>query len=164
MPRTNPASEFGLNTLEGTLAFAVGIIAGPAGLSAPIFALLLAGAGHGWCTPIQVCWIAFATSPLVVLSWGFRRRWWGQALALLLIAVFAAADFLLVTWTQGELEYLNLVWERGGGMVMMMWFAVWLYPQVVVVAALTGAVFRVWRGRLLARGDSDEPCPGSAEV
>jgi hypothetical protein len=130
-------------------AFTIVLVAltAQATFAAPMLAFLLAGAGHGWCTPIQVCWIALVTGPLGIVAWIFHRKWWGQVVAVGDLAVMLRADYLLREGTKAESEYFANVWDRGA-QVVVTWFAVWLFLHAAVIATpVWGTVRALWQSR-----------------
>ena len=105
--RSRPLTCFEVVTVVG------GVLAMPSHWAAVFTAFALAGAGHGWLSPIQVCWIGLLTGPLILVGWHHRRKWWGQALAMLLIAVLVAADYEVVKRTMKDTTNFEKVWRLG---------------------------------------------------
>src|SRR4051794_2420399 len=69
----------------------------------PTVALGLAGAGHGFLSPLWVSW-AFLIGGVGLPTWWFlRRRRVGTVLALALLANWLLADCLLAHWTFHEM-------------------------------------------------------------
>ena len=93
-----------------------------------LIALALAGAGHGWITPFWasiVLWIAY---PLALLRVG----------KLPLVVMAIAGDAMLMTQTAREgIEYFWKVVRFDGWAVVVLWLAIWLGWQMIVVASLT---------------------------
>ncbi len=125
--RSRPLTCFEVVTVVG------GVLAMPSHWAAVFSAFALAGAGHGWLSPIQVCWIGLLTGPLILVGWHHRRKWWGQALAMLLIAVLVAADYEVVKRTMKDTTNLEKVWRLGPEAVIT-WLVAWSYPQLVALA------------------------------
>lgn len=108
---------------------AIGLLVG---LFANFAAVALAGAGHGWCSPLSVSWIAVITGPLAGVAWARGNR----LLALTLLVFLLAADCLLVTMTFREgTRYFLKSWNHGD-VTVVVWAGAWLYGQVFAVAAL----------------------------
>ena len=107
---------------------------GPA-LLAELIAFLLAGAGHGWVTPLSYSLLLFLAWPatLVVLALDHPRR---RLFCLLLLLAGLAADAALVRATLREgLQYF----ERGftaGPVLDLIWIALWLGWQGAALVAL----------------------------
>jgi hypothetical protein len=116
--------------MAGTLLLlAVGLLVG---LFTNIAAIALAGAGHGWCSPISVSWIALIMGPLAGVAWRLRS----PLFALALLAVMAAADCILVMETFKEGTYYFLKSWQSMPEAVVTWAGMWLYGQVLIAAAL----------------------------
>jgi hypothetical protein len=108
---------------------AIGLLVG---FFANIAAVGLAGAGHGWCTPISVSWAALIAGPLAGVACKLRS----PLFALALLALMVVADGLLVTETFKEGTYYFLkVWQSTPKAVVI-WACLWLYAQVLCASTL----------------------------
>jgi hypothetical protein len=105
---------------------------------AQLLAAFLAGAGHGWVTPLFLSVILWVILPvtLYVLQQDDRRAvavLWAVAL----IAI--GADALLISGTIGEGRILSLYVEVNGAaglLIIALWLTLWFFWQAMVVRAL----------------------------
>jgi len=111
------------------LGIILGAFACQAGLWAPIWAIALAGAGHGWVSPLFPSLGFLLAGPLAGAAWVWRDRRWGVLLGCLLALLFIASDYLL--WSRTEREGLGYFWKAWdyGPSIMVVWFSAWLYPR-----------------------------------
>ena len=105
---------------------------------AQLLSLFLAGAGHGWVTPLFVSVILWVILPvtLYVLRQDDRRA----AAVLWAIALIAlGANALLIRGTMAERSSLSLyvgVNGASGLVIIALWLTLWLFWQAMVLRAL----------------------------
>jgi hypothetical protein len=138
----------------------LGSLALQASIAAPLLAILLAGAGHGWCAAIQVSWITVFMGPLTIVGAVFRRQYWALAISCVLLGLMASADHTLMARTRGEQEYFERVWEQAPVLVVG-WFAAWVMVHAVLLVAIiwwpVAATLAAWREPSATQCDPDDP-------
>ena len=101
-------------------------------------ALLIAGAGHGWTTPLWasfLLWIALPATFATVSPLG-RQRFGGKQDLLALVAVAIAADAALIWATIREgTQYFWAVMETATPYPVL-WLGIWGSWQLLVLVAL----------------------------
>ena len=107
---------------------------------AQFLAMLLAGAGHGWVSPLLfsvALWI-FIPSTLLAMRQvdnGSRNLMLGMA------AVALAADVWLIIRSMDESRYIRLYVDVNGALgliIILLWLGLWLFWQGLLVRALLG--------------------------
>lgn len=87
------------------------------------FAFVMAGAGHGWITPLFVGLSGFVLFPLACWCMAARP---GRAICIAVLVLLALSDLALYLKTQTEgVEYFH----RAGGFGLF-WIALWLAGHV----------------------------------
>lgn len=105
---------------------------------AQLLSFFLAGAGHGWLTPL---WLSFALWLLIPLTlfiaWPSDR---GHRLALMALSAIAlAADAMLIRGAIDEARALRFYVEINGvvGLLIIgLWLTLWLFWQAILLHAL----------------------------
>lgn len=120
----SPAAQIGLGVIIAAFA--------------QLLSLFLAGAGHGWITPLPASLLLWVLAPLAfIFAWPANRPGWKILLPLLLIAVMADAWLIKSTIDEGNallfyLEVNGLV----GFLIAGLWTGLWLFWQGVVITSL----------------------------
>ena len=100
-----------------------------AGLMAPVWAIALGGAGHGWVSPLFSSLGMLLAGPLAGVACVWRNQRWGIWLACALALAFVAGDYLVWSLTRREgFGYFWKVWNYGPEIVAA-WSCAWFYPQ-----------------------------------
>jgi hypothetical protein len=108
------------------------------GLGAAVTALELAGAGHGFASPLAVCGISLALAPLAGVAWAIRHSRTGRVIGWVLVAVSALADVGLVGLTVREgVSYCAKVWHEKR-IAFIIWLLFWAEGQVVALFGVLG--------------------------
>lgn len=110
-----------------------------AGLAIAAFASLLsfgmAGAGHGWVTPMLFSLALFPAYPVVLLRLTATGPKWRRA-DLVIVWLGGIADVLLLLATVQEgTQYFWRVMEAGG-LFVMLWLLIWFGWQALAVRCL----------------------------
>ena len=104
-------------------------------------ALFLAGAGHGWNTPLWVSTILWITYP-----WVLVRAAGGADPALdqtaLVLAVAADAALIILTIREGIEYFLKVLLAPGEWLLVGLWFLIWVGWQVIPAARLSRRLSR----------------------
>lgn len=105
---------------------------------AQLLSLFLAGAGHGWVTPLFASLLLWVMTPVtLMLAWPGNRAKWKELLPLLLIALIANAWLIRSTIEeQGHLAHYLEVNGLIGFLIVALWVGSWLFWQGAVVASL----------------------------
>src|ERR1700730_2674000 len=74
----------------------VGAVAIYSAFLTPLLAFAIAGAGHGWITPVKYTWVGILSGPLTALAWNRRHDWLGPCLGAYLICFFVAITFVMI--------------------------------------------------------------------
>ena len=135
------------------------VFACQAGLAAPVLAVTLSGAGHGWVSPFFPSFGLLLAGPFAGVAWVWRKRGWGLLLGCALAVLFTVGDYLLWFLTRREgFGYFCKVWDYGPAIVVL-WFSAWLYPQALL-ATMLGLRVTQWLGNLTRSGGPPTP-PGA---
>ena len=105
---------------------------------AQLLSLFLAGAGHGWVTPLGASLILWAMTP-VALMVALPGRRAGRATLLPMLLVALLADAWLARGTLAEQDRLaHYLQVNGlvGLLIVALWIGSWLFWQGLVAAAL----------------------------
>lgn len=99
------------------------------------FAIMLAGAGHGWNTPFRVSLVLWLAYPATLMRVKTDQR---HSFDLALLVLAALADIGLVAFTRFEgVEYfVRVVRFPGAWWVIGVWVLIWLGWQIAVPARL----------------------------
>ena len=101
-----------------------------AGINAAAFSFVVAGAGHGWCSPVWFSLFAILLGPLTWLAQCSVRRSRVQAMCAFLLCVGLACDALLFAQTQNEgVGYVTKSWVQAPEFVVA-WAAMWAFVRV----------------------------------
>ena len=112
-----------------------GVLTG-AGLHAFALAVVLAGAGHGWGSPLRASCAAFFLGPLTLLACCSTHRSWVRVMCAALLAAGLGCDVLLFALTRSEgIEYVSKTWAKFPEGVIG-WGVVWVFMRACQVGAL----------------------------
>ena len=105
---------------------------------AQLLSLFLAGAGHGWLSPLLASLLLWVVAPVaLVVTAREERPNWKVLLPLMLIAVIADAWLIRATITEERaLPFYIEVNGILGWAIVGLWVALWLYWQGIVLNAL----------------------------
>jgi hypothetical protein len=99
------------------------------------FALLLAGAGHGWTSPFWASIVFWVVYPLALLRRSQKRPAIGVDVLLVLVAPLS--DLYLVQQTSREgFDYLWNMARLGAGPLIALWGVIWIGWQIIALITL----------------------------
>lgn len=116
------------------------------------FAVALAGAGHGWCSPAFAAVAGIVLMPIYGISLGnFSPAARVGLRSIVVIGMVLADAFLILTTIDGERSIFEKIWTNYTNFVVF-WLCLWSAWQVGVVIHV---VLSCWA----ARGESRDPGP-----
>ena len=126
-----------------------------AAVTAIVIAFAMAGAGHGWTSPLLLSLTTLITHPLAGAVFAWRSRRWALVLAVALLVLMLAGDVALYFGTRSEWFMLEKVWMSDPHIVLA-WAVSWFYGQGLAALALLLLAFRLISNQTALQDDAKE--------